>query len=296
MTALPKPESSTLEKIVKHKMSRAIYGVLYENRNQALPISKIRKRIGLKAGQQEHLNRRLRDLYPFFKITRTRQGRDTLYLLVSVSDKPHQASGNISNKTRSWVLRDQRCAQCGRTPLEDKVKLHVDHIIPQEWNGTDDRENLQPLCSECNEGKKNLFSSYNEFTDKIKQAVNYDEPHKRIGELLKAFNKEPVPSELLELVAKAKQYQDDWQKRLRELRVLGWDYSFKKKKEGRRVRSFFKLIKYEPWPEGSIAAEIRKCERQKSYRPSGCRICRQSAVHSAELLSLQSRNNRFANR
>lgn len=263
MPDLPIPDSPELEKAVKNKMSRAIYKVLYENRNKAFSMSEIRKYLHIEAGQQEHLNRRLRDLYKFFIIERKKQSKDTLYLLVSVSDKPQKATGNISQKIRSWVLRDRRCAQCGKTPTEDKVKLHVDHMIPQQLGGTDDPENLQALCSECNEGKKNLFSSFNEHNNKIKQAINFSEPHMRIGELLKAFNGELVPSELLELVAKAKQYQADWQKRLRELRELGWDYSVSKKKDGGRIRSFYKLKRHLPWPEGNIAAEIKRREKQK---------------------------------
>ena len=254
MTAkpLPKPDSKELEALLKGSAEKAIYKVLYNNRDKPLPMSQIRKILGLESGQQEHLNRRVRELYGPFTIERTRKGGDFLYRLISLSDKPHQATSSIPMKVRAWVLRDQRCAQCGRTPNDDHVKLHVDHKIPQNWGGTDDAENLQALCSECNEGKKNLFSSFNEFAEKIKEAIGYDDPHKRIGELLKAFKGKSVPSELLEMVAKAKQYQDDWQKRMRELRVLGWDYSYEKKKEGKRFKTYFSLKHFKPWPEGNI--------------------------------------------
>jgi hypothetical protein len=263
MTTLPDPDSSELKKIVPSSMSRDIYRILYANRKNPLSIAVMRRLLVLQTEEQGHFDRRLRDLYPYFEIVRTKKGKDSLYELVSAYDKPRQIAGKISKADRAWVLRDRRCVQCGRTPAEDRVRLHVDHMIPQDWGGTSERENLQALCSECNEGKKNLFSSYNEFTDKIKQAINYEEPHKRIGELLKAFNGKEIPSEVLELVAKSKQYQADWQKRLRELRELEWQYSVKRRKENGRIRTFYKLIKFEPWPEGKVAAEIKKREQQK---------------------------------
>jgi 5-methylcytosine-specific restriction endonuclease McrA len=260
---LPKPNSPELNELVRGTTAKAVYQVLYDNREAPVSMAELRGHLGLEAGEQEHLNRRMRELYRPFVIERSRRGNDTTYQLIRMSDNPRQETSHISNKDRAWALRDQRCVQCGRTPTEDHVKLHVDHIVPQEWGGTDDRENLQALCSECNEGKKNFYSSFNEYADKIRQAANHDEPHRRIGELLKAFGGEPVPSELLELVAKAKQYQDDWQKRLRELRELGWEYDFIKKKEGGRFKTYFELKHSEPWPEGSIRAAIREREQAK---------------------------------
>lgn len=259
---LPIPDSKELNDLVRGTSERSIYRVLYENRDNSLSMAQIRQVLGLESGQQEHLNRRMRELYRVFEVERTRDGNETLYRLVKQLDKKLNTEG-FSNRVRAWVLRDQRCVQCGRTPADDGVRLHIDHKIPQAWGGTNDPENLQALCSDCNEGKKNLYATYDEFADKIKAAANYDEPHKRIGELLKAFNGKPVPSDLVEVVAKAKQYQDDWQKRMRELRELGWQYSFSKKREGDRVKTYFILEHYEPWPDGSIRAAIKQQELRK---------------------------------
>jgi 5-methylcytosine-specific restriction endonuclease McrA len=260
---LPKPNSEDLESLVKGSTARDIYKVLFEHQSEPISMAEIRGFLGLETGKQEHLNRRMRELYGPFNIERSKNGNDNVYQLLSLNENPHQDTSRISIKVRAWVLRDKRCAQCGRTPSEDGVKLHVDHIIPQEWGGTDDQENLQALCADCNEGKKNLYSSYNKFSEKIKQAISYDEPHRRIGELLKAFGGESVPGELLEVVAKSKQYQDDWQKRMRELRELGWEYSFEKRKEDSRVKTYYVLEHWEPWPEGSIINAIRKHEQEK---------------------------------
>ncbi|RKX24889.1 MAG: hypothetical protein DRP45_07160 [Candidatus Zixiibacteriota bacterium] len=37
--------------------------------------------------------------------------------------------------------------------------MEVDHKIPWSKGGETIEENLQTLCSECNQGKSNLFSS-----------------------------------------------------------------------------------------------------------------------------------------
>ena len=47
------------------------------------------------------------------------------------------------------------CRKCGRSPGKDNtVELEIDHIVPVAKNGTNDVDNLQTLCRECNQGKK----------------------------------------------------------------------------------------------------------------------------------------------
>jgi hypothetical protein len=155
---------------------------------------------------------------------------------------------------------------CGRTPLDDVVKLQVDHRIPKEWGGSDAPENLQPLCEECNRGKKNLFASYNEFAEEIRAAVSYESVHQRIGELLKAFCGQPVRSDILGMVASPPgDYQEDWQKRLRELRVLGWEITTSRRKEDGRTVAYYQLKRDQAWPEVNIRQEIKRRERERGY-------------------------------
>jgi hypothetical protein len=97
-------------------------------------------------------------------------------------------------------------------------------------------------------------------------ATQYDEPHKRIGEILKAFRGDPIPPDIIEIAANSKQYQDDWQKRLRELRVLGWIITPHKKKEDNRVRTYYSVDHYEPWPEGNVASAIKRLEVQRKLQ------------------------------
>lgn len=258
---LPEPDSHELKNLIRGSAARAIYQVLYENRGTPLSMQEIRERIGGDMASHEQLQRRRRDLNPYFLIEQSRAGLETLYELKRRKDTTREPGGGISERVAAQVLQHGRCAMCGRTPLEDGVKLQVDHKIPREWGGMDEIENLQPLCEEHNRGKKAFFATYDAQADRIREAIGYDEVHRRIGELLKAFEGEWVSTDLIGIVASAKQYQEDYQKRLRELKVLGWSYTSKRRKEGRRSVSYYRLDHWEPWPEGNIRAEIRRRER-----------------------------------
>ena len=50
------------------------------------------------------------------------------------------------------------CVECGATK-EDGAKLHIDHIIPVSKGGSDELDNLQTLCAECNLNKSNLIQN-----------------------------------------------------------------------------------------------------------------------------------------
>lgn len=147
--------------------------------------------------------------------------------------------------------------------MEHHVLLDVDHKVPAEWGGSDDADNLQPLCQECNAGKKNYYATYDKHAEEIRAAANYDEPHRRIGELLKAFQGDWVPSDLLGTVASMKQYQEDWQKRLRELRALGWVIKSRRRTDPTtgRSSSYYCAEHWEPWPAGDIRVEISRREK-----------------------------------
>lgn len=69
----------------------------------------------------------------------------------------------IIEKTRTIPLsirlkvlsRDKfRCIFCGKSPATDVgIKLHIDHVLPFSKGGTNETNNLQTLCNECNLGK-----------------------------------------------------------------------------------------------------------------------------------------------
>src|ERR1700761_9424803 len=73
---------------------------------------------------------------------------------------------------------------------------------------------------------------------------------------------DPCPSDLIGIVASAKEYQEDFQRRIRDLRSLGWQIKASRRyHEGARVRVYYRLLHYEPWPE-NIHAAIKAAERR----------------------------------
>jgi len=60
---------------------------------------------------------------------------------------------SLGPKLRLNVLMrdDYTCVKCGRKGPESR--LEVDHITPVSKGGTDELNNLQTLCFECNRGK-----------------------------------------------------------------------------------------------------------------------------------------------
>ncbi|MGW2256920.1 HNH endonuclease [Streptomyces sp. NPDC001780] len=208
--------------------------------------------------------RRLRSLREHFEVPASREGKFYKYKLIGWKGENLESSRvNISNRVRAKILAPQRCAQCGQTPLEDHVKLCVDHKIPVAWGGSSEESNLQPLCEKCNAGKRDFYATYDEYSVEIRAASAYEEPHMRIGELLKAFHGEWVPAELIGVVASMRQPQDDWQRRLRELRKIGWDYKnrVRRPSNGLPAISMYRLTHWEPWPDESLRSAINRAER-----------------------------------
>ena len=226
---------------------------------------------GLRPEDQTHLDRRKRDLKKWFVIRKTKSReiiggkRRTVFLYtyggerVDVTDE-----GSIDLKTRAEILRDAcgRCGMCGKTIEKHGIALVLDHKIPRDWGGSNEPENLWAICEECNAGKKAYFSSLNIDSHVMKQVTSHNSVHVRIGELLKAAGiGNRTPSVVLEIVAG----QDDWQKRLRELRypVIGWviDTRLYKGPSGKKQADYI-LRSYKPWPKDPSKA-IRQFEQSR---------------------------------
>jgi 5-methylcytosine-specific restriction endonuclease McrA len=263
---LPAPGSDELRQLLTREDLRSLYAFLYERRGNPPTMVEIREHAATENGESHsQTDRRVRELRGWFKLPAMRSGRVHVYRLEGRADSIRGGRGGISPTVRGEILSAKRCAQCGKTPAEDHVKLEVDHKIPHSWGGTDDIENLQPLCTQCNHDKQAFYSSLDPFEEQIRAATAHMEPHRRIGELLKAFHAAGVdaPSQVVGVVASMHQYQEDWQKRMRELRELGWDYETIKRKENGRMRSYYRLTAFTEWPEGNIAAEIKRRENAR---------------------------------
>lgn len=247
--ALPDPGSQELVDLVPNRVGRRIYEELVAA-SDGLDINELKGRIPEYADQM-HFDRRLRDLDKPFVLARERRGGRLVYRLAGRRDKQHQ-QGRVSKTLRAEVLyRDgSRCQMCGANPQKDAdVLLQIDHKVPLHWGGSNDEDNLWVLCDECNTGKRAFFASADEHAEQIRASVNYPEVHRRLGELLRAFGiGAEVPSYLLAVVASGQQFQEDWHRRLRELRELGWDYEVRKRKEGGRIVSYYRLTKDGGWP------------------------------------------------
>lgn len=120
----------------------------------------------------------------------------------------------ISQRTRYYILhRDGfRCRACGRGP-DDGVKLTIDHIVPVDWGGGNEKSNLQTLCMECNEGKKAWVAGTP--PQVMKQILTKPSVESRIEALFDSFPNEDISSTMIQLVSKGAL---DWQRALRRIR------------------------------------------------------------------------------
>jgi 5-methylcytosine-specific restriction endonuclease McrA len=188
---------------------------------EGLDMTQIRQKIG-GAGTQEQLGRRVRDLRKKHDVPCIRQGARFVYTYKGTKAVAADG-GKISGKLRAAVLNLAKgcCQMCGRTIAHDGVKLQVDHKIPESWGGLSVQENLWAICEQCNHGKRDHFKSFD--TGEMQEIIAYSSVHERIAHLLKLHMGKPVESTTIEFVANAREQQEDWQKRLRDLRypVIG---------------------------------------------------------------------------
>ncbi|HEY4679034.1 MAG TPA: HNH endonuclease signature motif containing protein [Candidatus Angelobacter sp.] len=242
------------------KIHRRMLELLIEN-PQGLSITQIRKLLDLGGEEQQHLDRRMRDLDGEHEIERVRRDGATLYVYKHPRETP-RARGPIKRNIRGQVLlrASGACAMCGRTIAKHGITLQIDHIIPVEWGGSSAIENLQALCEEDNAAKKAFFAGFDQ--ELMRKVFAFQKVHQRIGQLLVALHPTYVESFLLEAVAA----QDDWRKRLRELRTLGWKIEAKRKKQPNgRVTSAYRV---EKWNELSDdpAADVRRIEKEQGSK------------------------------
>lgn len=262
---MPEPNTPEVAQLIADEEPRVIYEYLYEHRDDPPTMLQVREHVAtVYGGAHSQTDRRLRDLRDKYlldiSLERVSGKRDPVYRLRGFrgGQTPREGRRGPNARQRAEVLTryGSRCAMCGKTPTEDHVKLVVDHIFPLDWGGSNAPENLQPLCVECNSGKKAHFSSFDEYAGAIRTAIGREVVHERIGELLKSLEGQPVPVELIAVVAR-EENRGDPTRRLRALRDLGWVISVTYLTEGNRKRSFYTLRHWEPWPPEGVRARLK---------------------------------------
>jgi 5-methylcytosine-specific restriction endonuclease McrA len=222
----------------------------------------IREMLKIPPTEQANFGRRRRELNYLHLIEKVQDGPRVLYVYKGPRTRPRDTS-QINIRLRFQILHAAhgRCGSCGRTVEKHGVVLVVDHKVPREWGGETTPDNLWAICEDCNAGKKNYFKSVD--AEWMRKVMAHKSVHVRLGETLKAFKGEAVPAATLEFVAN----QDDWKKRVRELRYIGWEIeTFNRKlSEGGRVSSYYRLVKSRPWPEDPTGI-IRQYERDRAQR------------------------------
>jgi hypothetical protein len=225
-----------------------------------LTIYEIREKFPEDPGIQQHFDRRVRDLRRYYEVPLEQGGK---YVLRGTKSVAAADDGVINAKLRAEVLNaaNGRCQMCGRTVADDGIKLQIDHKIPQTWGGPTIFENLWALCQLCNGGKRDFFSSFD--SDEMKKVVKLESVHARLAEILHLRMGEPVPSWVLQFVANVGDFQEDWQRRLRELRSVGIDYDYKRTRlPSGKVETTYTLTKWRPL-SANHQAEIKKAERSR---------------------------------
>ena len=251
------PKLGTIhEKILTLLRGRADGMTIYEIR-EAIPDIEV----------QQHLDKRVRELRYYYKVPQ-RSGR---YFYEGERENPAADSGAISKKDRAAVLNKAhgRCQMCGRTIADDGIKLEVDHKIPRNWGGETTIDNLWALCQLCNGGKRDFFATFDDA--EMKEIVNLESVYDRIARILKKHEGTPVPSWLLEFVANVNDFQEDWQKRLRELRypVIGMKIkATRSKTPSGKWQAAYVLEKWKPLPPNHKFL-IKEFERKNKKSKSG---------------------------
>jgi hypothetical protein len=263
-TPLPEPGSERLAVLISEDSPRMVYGLLYRRRGHPPTAQEILYFLRA-ASVDKPVDQALRALSEYFDIGTVVVDGEKRYELRGWSGSiPVRNLVPISARLRAETLTLGRCAICGRGPLKHGVVLAVDLKFPPEWGGTSDRDNLWPLCEECMGGRREFLEAFSPYAEQISCAAVFDEPQRRIGELLKAFNGDWVPTDLIGIVASAREYQEDYQRRIRDLRFLGWVIVQQRRHhEGARVRVYYRLMHCEPWPDNIRAAITAEEQRRR---------------------------------
>jgi HNH endonuclease len=268
---LPNHDSPELEKLFRSREAVEAARFLLARRNDPPTMAEWIDRSREVFGKTNaNTGRRLRDVRDVFVVNTEQSNGTFVYRITGWADKV--ADPPVSSKLQAEVFntKGRFCAMCGQTPA-DGIRLQIDHIVPRSWGGATEIENLEPLCTEHNAGKKAFFKSLSAHSDVIRRAIGLATPWERIGEALKAMSeaKERLPSRLLPVIG-GETHEGDPARRLRDLRVvLGWEITAHKERQGKRTLTFYELVLWKPWPPEGPHAAVLAYESARKKRKAG---------------------------
>ena len=115
---------------------------------------------GKKDGFRQFVRLRLNELFSRFEEIMTSEKdlmtKEELWKKFTENEhknKPKKQRKHISKSIRHEVFKrdDYKCVECGASNKE--TRLHIDHIVPVAQGGSDELDNLQTLCEDCNLAK-----------------------------------------------------------------------------------------------------------------------------------------------
>lgn len=112
----------------------------------------------------------------------------------------------IGKKLRFSIFERDKfsCTYCGRTPEEDDVVLHVDHVISVKDGGDNDKDNLVTSCFDCNSGKgaksvlrgkqtvENLQEELDSANERLEQLKRLTKLRKKLSDVNKKSDTEKI--------------------------------------------------------------------------------------------------------
>ncbi len=135
--------------------------------------------------------------------------------------------------------------------------------IPREWGGLTEAENLQTLCTECNQGKKAFFAAFD--SEQMGHVMTLRSVHERLAKILMLNVGTSIDPDVLEMVTGGDGFQDDWKKRFRELRYTGLEVEVLKRKVGKRVIAAYRALNTVDLPN-ELSKWIRTYEKDREIR------------------------------
>ncbi len=120
---LPENLADVLGEILRHGVGRPFR------------ITDLRKSLSYRRGEQQALDRRIRQLRDYgYDIPYSK--KDNTYVLVA--DKPSGPTAEtaaVPSRLAAQIrhIANGRCQMCGKTINDDGIRLDVDHRVPRKW-------------------------------------------------------------------------------------------------------------------------------------------------------------------